>query len=205
MINRASDTAFPVQISTTKYKNLVEEHGQALPEELDLPASNWISNDQVLPRFLAFRALPDQEKTAILTNSVALSIAAHVTSDTQSIPFVELLADSLSLNVRDTWTPNSTFFKRLKAAQLDEIESYIHGKPVSASFAGMKKGGKVARLHALFNNETDRQGLPNEAKERIATWVPDCMINRPAREEENTGPDTNTSQDQEDEEHLAAA
>ncbi|SFP08136.1 hypothetical protein SAMN04488056_12114 [Cohaesibacter marisflavi] len=62
------------------------------------------------------------------------------------IPFEDLLADTVKLDGPTTWTPNSTFFKRLKSPQLDEIMSFIDSKPVSANFANMKKSNKVARL-----------------------------------------------------------
>ena len=37
------------------------------------------------------------------------------------IPFVDLLADAVKLDVRNTWTPNSTFLKRLKSPQVASI------------------------------------------------------------------------------------
>ena len=85
------------------------------------------------------------------------------------IPFVDLFADAVKLDVRNTWTPKITFLKRLKSPQLDEIMSFIDSKPVSANFANMKKSDKVLRLHALFNNEVDCKGLSPEAKDRIAS------------------------------------
>ncbi|PLW77126.1 hypothetical protein C0081_11275 [Cohaesibacter celericrescens] len=69
------------------------------------------------------------------------------------------------------------------------MKSFIEGKPAAAPFITMKKADKVARLHALFNNEVDRNGLSAEVKERIAAWVPDCLTTR------YNAPQTETSQE----------
>ena len=197
MVTKTWESALPCSINVDSAQNEVEEHGQTLPEDLTI-ADDWHrpSADVVAERFAAFRMKSEKEKTDILTAAVARSLTANIHVG-NPIPFVDLLADTVKLDVRNTWTPNSTFLKRLKAAQLDEIMSYIEGKPVSTNFAGMKKGDKVARLHALFNNEIDRNGLSQEAKDRIASWVPECMLNHPL------APEQTTSQDQ-DEQDLAA-
>ena len=198
LVTKAWESALPCDITSGIAKNEVEEHGQTLPEILTL-GNDWNhpSADVVGERFAAFRKKTDQEKTDILTLAVARSLTANIHVG-HPVPFVDLLADAVKLDVRNTWTPNSTFFKRLKADQLDEIKSFIDGKPVSANFANMKKGDKVARLHALFNNEVDRNGLSPEAKDRIASWVPDCMVNHPLT------PEQVTSQEEEAEQGLAA-
>ncbi|WP_119309743.1 ParB/RepB/Spo0J family partition protein [Cohaesibacter haloalkalitolerans] len=197
MVTKAWESALPCDIASGLAQNEVEEHGQTLPEALTLGLDwNRPSANVVAERFAAFRKKTDQEKTDILTAAVARSLTANIHVG-NPVPFVDLLADTVKLDVRNTWTPNSTFLKRLKSPQLDEIMSFIDSKPVSANFANMKKSDKVARLHGLFNNEEDRNGLSPEAKDRIASWVPDCMINQPLTLEQ-------TSCQEEDEQDLAA-
>jgi ParB family chromosome partitioning protein len=174
------DHIMPVKISAGQYKNEMEDHGQNLPEAIQQGANHRprLGSEEAALAFEQFRQLKPEDKIAILTNAVARSVAAHVTTPTQQIPFVELLAHTVNLDVRKTWTPNSTFLNRLKSAQLDEIMAYILDRQPAKSFTGAKKGDKVARLHALFNNETDRRGYSDAEKERIQNWTPDCLTNR---------------------------
>ncbi|SDR49134.1 ParB/RepB/Spo0J family partition protein [Pseudovibrio sp. Tun.PSC04-5.I4] len=172
MITKSYEGDLPCKIQSGTWRNEAEDHGQNLPEELTATDETRIYGEDVAQSFAAFRLKSEQEKATLLTNAVACSFAARVGGQ---VPFVELVADTVELDPRKTWTPNSTFFKRLKSGQLDEVKSYIDGKPVGAEFASMKKGDKVARLHGLFNNEADRNGLSIEAKERIANWMPECL------------------------------
>lgn len=178
LITKSYEGDLPCKIQTGTWRNEVEDYGQKLPEKLTVVDHPYPDGEGVAKQFAAFRLKSDQEKAVLLTHAVACSFAARTTSDTKQTPFVELVADTVNLDPRKTWTPNNKFFKRLGSGQLDDVKSFIDGKPVGAEFSSMKKGEKVAHLHALFNNEKDRNGLPCEAKERIAGWVPECLNNR---------------------------
>ncbi|MGH0004725.1 ParB/RepB/Spo0J family partition protein [Pseudovibrio ascidiaceicola] len=175
MITKSYEGDLPCKIQSGTWCNEAEDHGQNLPEELSVADETSIYGKAVAERFAAFRLKSEQEKTTLLTQAVARSFAARIALVSGHVPFVELVADTVNLDARKTWTPNNTFFKRLKSGQLDEVKSYIDGKPVGPEFSNMKKGDKVSCLHGLFNNEADRNGLSSEAKERIANWVPECL------------------------------
>ena len=72
----------------------------------------------------------------------------------------------------------------MKSAQLDDVMAYVLGKPPAASFTGCTKTDKVARLHAIFNNEVDRRGFSQDEQQRIADWIPEGFI----QEETNITP-----------------
>ncbi len=74
--------------------------------------------------------------------------------------------------------------------------SYILLKPVDRTFSSMKKADKVARLHALFNNEADQAGLSPAAKDRIKIWVPDCLTNRYQMPTEPEGKDAGEGEEE---------
>ncbi|QUS59084.1 ParB/RepB/Spo0J family partition protein [Pseudovibrio brasiliensis] len=175
MITKSYEGDLPCKIQSGTWRNEVEDHGQILPEVLTFADERRIYGEAVAEEFAAFRLKSEQEKATLLTQSVARSFAARITPVTRQTAFVELVAETVNLDARKTWTPNNTFFKRLKSAQLDEIKCFIDGKPSGPEFAKMKKGDKVSCLHGLFNNEADRNGLSSEARERIANWVPECL------------------------------
>ncbi|KZK84200.1 Chromosome-partitioning protein Spo0J [Pseudovibrio sp. Ad46] len=175
MITKSYEGDLPCKIQSGTWRNEAEDHGQNLPEELTLANETSIYGEDVAVQFAAFRLKSEQEKSTLLTQAVARSFAARIALVSGHVPFVELVADTVNLDARKTWTPNNKFLKRLKSGQLDEVKSYIDGKPVGPEFANMKKGDKVSCLHGLFNNEADRNGLSSEAKERIANWVPECL------------------------------
>lgn len=183
MVTRGYEDILPCRIDVRTWEKEVEGHGQSLPEELtgeELTDTGTQRPDknQIAERFAAFRQKTAEEKAAILTLAVARSLAAPATTKEKSVPFVELIAKSLDLDPRKTWTPNAQFFKRLNSDQLDDVRSYIDGKLVDPKFASLKKNEKVERLHGLFNSEAERNGLSAEQKERIANWVPECLQNR---------------------------
>ncbi|KZL20406.1 Chromosome-partitioning protein Spo0J [Pseudovibrio axinellae] len=175
MITKSYEGDLPCKIQSGTWRNEAENHGQNLPEELNVADQTSIYGKDVATQFAAFRLKSEQEKSTLLTQAVARSFAARIALVSGHVPFVELVANTVSLDPRKTWTPNNIFFKRLKSGQLDEVKSYIDGKPVGPEFANMKKGDKVTCLHGLFNNEADRNGLSSEGKERVANWVPKCL------------------------------
>ena len=85
-------------------------------------------------------------------------------------------------DIRSIWTPTRAFLGRLKGDQLNAIMTHIDGASLPASFAKMKKGEKVERLHRVFAEEPGIPPLTAAQKKRAATWVPEGMaVKAPAR------------------------
>lgn len=165
----------PITMQKYVIKNQVEDHGQILPEELDFERLEHMDHHEALEAFTRFMELSDKMKLALLTETVAKSFAATLFFDDRHNALLEDIVDRLGVNTRKTWTPNTTFFKRMKSDQLDEVMAYILQRPAAQSFTKMNKRDKVARLHALFNNEVDRRGFSEPEKLRISIWSPECI------------------------------
>lgn len=169
----------PIGISTTNKKIEVEgDDGQQIPEVLDrVDYCHPMNAKTAAEGFAQFRELKPEQKTGIMVEHLARTLEAGLSLPTTLNPLVEMLATFTNANPREIWTPTTSFLKRLTSPQLDEIMHFIAGNPPAKSFTGMKKMDKVARLHALFNNDVDRKGMSKEAIERIATWVPQGFEN----------------------------
>ncbi|ATG38115.1 ParB/RepB/Spo0J family partition protein (plasmid) [Phaeobacter piscinae] len=101
---------------------------------------------------------------------------------TQSADFMADIEAEIGADVRSIWTPSATnCFKRLKGHQLDALYQYLldltDDSAAFKSFAKTKKGEKNEAMHKLFNDSAhqDALGVTSEQKDRIATWVPDCI------------------------------
>ena len=169
----------PIGLSTTNKKIEVEgDDGQKIPEVLDrVDYCHPMNAKTAAAGFAQFRELKPELKTGIMVEHLARTLEAGLSLPTTLNPLVEMLATFTNASPREIWTPTTSFLKRLTSPQLDEIMHFIAGNPPAKSFTIMKKMDKVARLHALFNNEVDRKGMSKEAIERIATWVPQGFEN----------------------------
>ncbi|MEP0249848.1 MAG: plasmid stabilization protein, partial [Roseobacter sp.] len=97
-------------------------------------------------------------------------------------PLVEMLATLTGANVRAVWTPTEGFLTRLKADQLNDAMTFILGEVPPQSFTSLKKGGKVARLAAIFAGEKGIPPLTAEQKRRADAWLPKGMETAPIAE-----------------------
>ena len=157
----------PIGISTTNKKIEVEgDDGQQIPEVLDRVDYNHPMNAKTAAEgFAQFREIKPELKTGIMVEHLARTLEAGLSLPTTLNPLVEMLATFTNANPREIWTPTASFLKRLTSPQLDEVMHFIAGNAPAKSFKGLKKMDKVARLHALFNNEVDRKGMSKEAIE----------------------------------------
>jgi len=165
----------PITMQKYVIKNQVEDHGQTLPEELDYDRLEHMHHHEALVAFTKFMELSEKMKLALLTETVAKSFTATLFFEDRHNLLLEDIVDRLGVNIRKTWTPNTTFFKRMKSDQLDDVMAYILQRPAAQSFSKMNKRDKVARLHALFNNEVDRRGFSEAEQLRISIWSPECI------------------------------
>ncbi len=173
-----------VHMGAQMIKNQVEDHGQNLTDELASDHRPHLNQTECFTAFQNFKKLSDKQKFMMLADTVAKATRAPLIHEDCQDHVMRTIAKDLSVNPRDTWTPNTTFFKRMKSAQLDDVMAYVLGKPPAASFTGCTKTDKVARLHAIFNNEVDRRGFSQDEQQRIADWIPEGFI----QEETNITP-----------------
>lgn len=178
-----------INIGAKHIKNQIEDHGQTLTDELEPNHQRPLSRAGTFAAFDAFKKLSKENKLMMLADTIARATGVTLINDDCQDHIMRTIAKDLSVNPRNTWTPNSTFFKRMKATQLDQVMGYVLGKQPADSFTKMGKSDKVARLHAIFNNETDRRGFSEDEKQRIADWIPEGFV----QEQSNVTPITKTT------------
>jgi len=169
----------PIGLSMANKKIHVEgDDGLTIPEVLDTAGNPQTMNAETAALgFAQFRELPKKLKMSMMVENLSRTLSASISLPDNINPLVEALAVTTKANPREIWTPTTSFLKRLTSPQLDEVMAFIKGEHAGANFCGMKKMDKVARLHALFNNEEDRKGQSKEALKRIATWIPQGFEN----------------------------
>lgn len=169
----------PIGLSTTNKRiEVKEDDGQSVPETLEQADFVPPINAETAAKALAkFRKLPKKAKQTMMVEQLARTLSAGLSLPDTINPLVELLATETNACPRDVWTPTTSFLKRLTSAQLDQIMAFINDGEVGRNFLGMKKMDKVARLHALFNNEVDQKGLSDHARNRLAIWMPQGFEN----------------------------
>lgn len=185
--------ASPIMIGSRIATNMVDDHGQNLPDDLMPYPSQHLTSSEAAEAFEKFTELSEKMKAAMLTEAVAKSFHASLFTNGQENNLVEVIAHCLEVNVRETWTPNTAFFNRLKSIQLDEVMAFILDRSASQSFVKSPKRDKVARLDALFNNEVDRRGFSKAEQERIVTWSPECLSGIPLAELSDDGRNADSS------------
>ncbi|WP_316016177.1 ParB/RepB/Spo0J family partition protein [Roseobacter sp. HKCCA0434] len=122
--------------------------------------------------FETFRASPKKQRNALLTAAIARGFGSDLHGNGTKRAFVDHIASMLVPNVRDVWTPNEAFFKRLTAAQLDEVFAEVLGKAPSAETVKMKKADKVAALALWFEDPDAQKALTADQKARVKAWHP---------------------------------
>ena len=124
--------------------------------------------------FAQFRAKPQKERNAILTESLAKLVGVGM-GGKDANPLAEMIGSLAAPDVRKVWKPTASFLKRLKAGQLDAVMQHIDGDQLPSGFAKMKKGEKVERLHRIFAGEKGIPPLTPQQKARADAWLPELM------------------------------
>jgi ParB family chromosome partitioning protein len=102
-----------------------------------------------------------------------------------TVPDTELGAmidKATARRTRDVWTPTAeNFFGRVGGPYLEtlwrDLLDLAEDHPTATTFAKLKKGEKVEKLHDLFNDAGVREahGLTPAQQDRIADWLPEGM------------------------------
>lgn len=126
--------------------------------------------------FAAFRKRGDKKVMEALNGYLASLL---------TVPDAELGAmidKATGRRTRDVWTPTGeNFFGRVGGPYLNvlwqDLLDLAEDHPTATTFAKLKKGEKVGKLHDLFNDEATREahGLTKAQRDRIANWLPEGM------------------------------
>ena len=124
-------------------------------------------------RFLAFRALSDDAKTAWLAYCVAISLEAKKGYASEHHPIHALLGTILDIDVAALWRPTSeNFFDRISKASCLAALNEIGGSELAARYGASKKSELSTSCARLFAGDAI---VEEDIKERAMRWVPAPM------------------------------
>lgn len=166
----------PVGVSTQDAANAPEaDDGLTVHERIAAqPYGRPFDSKGAAKAFAEFRAKPQKDRNAILTESLAKLVRVGMGGNDAN-PLAEMIAGLAAPDIRKVWTPTASFLKRLKAGQLDAVMQHIDGEQLPSGFAKMKKAEKVERLHRIFAGEKGIPPLTPQQRARADTWLPELI------------------------------
>lgn len=156
-------------------------------DALDLPVNAIdtavIAGADVTAAFAAFRALPQDQRDALLAAAVASVTRAALpgdegwnndTGDWRTLrEATHRVAAAAKPEPRRIWTPTrENFLGRVSKAILLDIVQETLGGDQARLLMGARKGELVDFVHAAFNDAEAQSKLDAEARARLATWLP---------------------------------
>ena len=132
---------------------------------------DWIEIDGA-DGFADFRALPETARADLLAYAVAQTLEAKLVLELRD-PVREVVEIEVLPNLRDVWTPDEVFLKRLTKSDLLEILRDMDMRGEAQAYQKAKKSGLVAYMVKLFAEPfatlTDRQ------RTAVTNWCPAVM------------------------------
>jgi ParB family chromosome partitioning protein len=148
----------------------IEEVDAALFAGLDLA---WAEQETRAAQFTAYREMPSEARQALLAYAVASTL--HPSAHDPSGRSLRALVDFEALpDIREAWTPDAAFLKRLTKPQLLAILREDLGMPNKAdAYANLKKSEVVEIIAGLF--VSDNVTISADVQAKIAAWAPETM------------------------------
>ena len=148
----------------------IEEVDAALFAGLDLA---WAAHETRPAQFTAYRETPSEARQALLAYAVASTL--HPSAYDPSGRSLRALVDYEALpDIREAWTPDTAFLKRLTKPKLLAILREDLGMPGKAdAYANLKKSEVVEIIAGLF--VSDNVTIGSEVQAKIAAWAPEIM------------------------------
>ena len=144
--------------------------GEALYEK---PSGEWMSLDDEVNRWDAFRALPDPEKQRLFAQAVAGSLYNQVANQHRPVPAGERLIELLDIDFAAAVRPTEKYFwRRLTRAHMLDIAETVVGKEWAKARRNHKKGALAADMATVFGADPQgRAALDPETRDRIEQWA----------------------------------
>jgi ParB family chromosome partitioning protein len=148
----------------------IEEVDAALFAGLDM---SWAEFETRPEQFKAYREARSEARQALLAYAVASTL--HPSAYDPSGRSLRALVDFEALpDIREAWTPDAAFLKRLTKPQLLAILRDDLGMPNKAgAYASLKKSEVVEIIAGLF--VSDNVTIGGEVQAKIAAWAPEIM------------------------------
>ena len=135
---------------------------------------SWRGGASERERFAAFRALPEEARSAWLGFVVARTLIASLNTDGERrIPLHETLGALLEIETAHWWRPTAAnFFDRVPKARILETFDAIGGPELVSRYAGSKKTDLAAAAERICSGNFIAEA---DVKERALAWVPALM------------------------------
>ena len=132
---------------------------------------DWIEIDGA-DGFTAFRALPDAARADLLAYAVAQMLEPKLVTELRD-PVREAVEIAVLPNLRDVWTPDETFLKRLTKSDLLEILRDMDMRAEAQAYQKAKKTGLVSYMVKLFAEPFAT--LTDSQRQAVTSWCPAVM------------------------------
>jgi ParB family chromosome partitioning protein len=146
----------------------------ALAEFAGALDQGWRAAATDVERFEAFRALPEDARSAWLGHVVARTLVASLAcAGERSAPLHEALGRLLEIETAHWWRPTgANFFDRVPKAKTIEALDAAGGPELASRYAASKKAELASAAERIFaGNFIGEAGT----KERALAWVPEIM------------------------------
>ena len=122
--------------------------------------------------FAAFRALPDAARADLLAYTVAQTLEPKLVTDLRD-PVRAAVEVEVLPNLRDVWTPDEVFLKRLTKPDLLEILRDMDLRSEAQAYHSEKKSSLVAYMVKLFAEPFAT--LTDKQRSAVTGWCPAVM------------------------------
>ncbi len=164
---------------------------------------SWRAGETDVERFEAFRALPDEARSAWLGHVVSRTLVVSLACEGErSVPLHEAIGGLLDIETAHWWRPTAAnYFDRVAKAKTLEALDAAGGPELVSRYSASKKAELASAAERIFSgNFIGEAGT----KERALAWVPDIMRFRGTAESDETcDPDKNAGTDREVTEQAA--
>ncbi|WP_171181875.1 ParB/RepB/Spo0J family partition protein [Ruegeria sp. HKCCD8929] len=159
----------------------IEDVYGALQEGLEL---DWLELDGA-GAFNAFRGLSDDARRALLAFAVAHTLEPR-TAPGLNNPVREVVEREALPNIRDVWTPDESFLKRLIKPDLLKVLRDVGLRNEAKVYEDGKKSKLVEYMTKLFAEPFAT--LTDEQRTSVTSWAPELMA-LPAQDNDHIAPD----------------
>ncbi|MET0259384.1 MAG: ParB N-terminal domain-containing protein [Methylobacterium sp.] len=128
-------------------------------------------------RFGAMCALTTTEKQALFAFATAHGVQQQLSTDSDAIPAIEIAGARMNIAVEENWRPTAAnYFGRVKKDMLLETARETVDHQWAHDHSGGKKADFARTMELAFGPDgRQRLGIPADAAERTAVWLPAGM------------------------------
>ena len=150
--------------------SLIKEGFSQIKSELN---TDWAKLETEEKRFEAFRKISQQDRDYLYAYAFSQTLNPTLVNQKVETLFGDI-EDEILPNIREIWTPDEAFLKRMsKPSLLDILKSDLNMPIEAQALEGSKKSGVVEYLVSLIS--TPFATLTSEQSSAVNNWAPEIL------------------------------